>query len=105
MPDPHILIVEDEEDLAENLADLLKFDGYTVDDCIYINGDFIDTEIEYMKNRSEIYKISSDDDEDHTTLSDKVKTSSDLSELEGRTVRLQFRMRGSKLYSMQFVQK
>ena len=80
-------------------------EGYTVDDCIYINGDFVDTEVEYMKNRSEITKISTDDDEDHSTISDMVITSKDLSGLEGRTVRLIFRMRGSKLYSMQFVNK
>jgi hypothetical protein len=80
-------------------------EGYTIDDCIYINGDFIDTEVEFMKNRNEITRISSDDDEDHSTMSDKVITSKDLSELEGKTVKLVFRMRGSKLYSMQFVNK
>ena len=78
-------------------------EGYTVDDCIYINGDFIKTEVEWMKNRKDISKISSDDDEDNQTLSDKVVTSRDVSELEGKTVKLVYRMRGSKLYSMKFI--
>jgi len=78
-------------------------EGFTLDDCIYINGDFIDTEVEWMKNRSEIKRISSMDEEDHMTLSEKVITSSDVSKLQGQTVKLVFRMRGSKLYAMQFV--
>jgi len=78
-------------------------EGFELDDCIYINGDFIATEIEYMKNRDEINSISSENEEDHATLSSKVITSTDLSELEGKTIKLIFRMRGSKLYSMQFV--
>jgi len=78
-------------------------DGYAVDDCIYINGDFISTEVEWMKNRSEIKRISSFDEEDPETLAEKVITGNDISELQGKTVRLVFRMRGSKLYSMQFI--
>jgi hypothetical protein len=77
--------------------------GFELDDCIYINGDFIETKVEFMKNREEIKKISSDNEEDHMTLSSKVISSTDVSELEGRTVKLIFRMRGSKLYSMQFL--
>ncbi len=34
MPEPKILIVEDEEDLAENLADLLELEGYTTKICL-----------------------------------------------------------------------
>jgi len=78
-------------------------EGFTVDDCIYINGDFIDTQIEWMKNREEINRISNLNEEDPETLSEKVITSSDVSELEGKTVKLIFRMRGSKLYAMQFI--
>lgn len=33
MPDAYILIVEDEEDLAENLADLLELEGYQTKIC------------------------------------------------------------------------
>lgn len=80
-------------------------EGFGLDDCIYINGDFVNTKVEWMKNRDEIERISSQDEEDHSTVAQKVITSSDVSELEGKTVRLIFRMRGSKLYAMQFVTK
>lgn len=53
-------------------------EGFSVDECIFINGDFVETEVEWMG------------------------TGTDLSGLAGRTVQLVFRMRGSKLYSMQF---
>jgi hypothetical protein len=76
--------------------------GYSVDDCIYINGDFIETNVEWMQNRNEIERISNEDEEDPETLSKKVKTTVDVSSLAGRTVKLIFRMRGSKLYAMQF---
>ena len=33
MPDASILIVDDEVELAENLADLLEFEGYRVEMC------------------------------------------------------------------------
>jgi len=56
-------------------------EGFSVDNCIYINGDFIRTEVEWMGKGK------------------------DVSELEGKTVRLVFRMRGSKLYAMQFVRR
>jgi hypothetical protein len=77
--------------------------GYSLDDCIYINGDFVDTQVEWMKNRAEITRISSFNEEDPETLAQKVITESDVSALQGKTVRLVFRLRGSKLYSMQFV--
>ncbi|MEM8814522.1 MAG: LamG-like jellyroll fold domain-containing protein [Pseudomonadota bacterium] len=53
-------------------------EGFSVDDGLYINGDFIDTEVEWLGG-------------------------SDVSSLAGKTVQLVFRMRGSKLYAMQFV--
>ena len=56
-------------------------EGFSVDDCIYINGDFIDTEVEWLN------------------------IGKDISSLQGKTLQLVFRMRGSKLYSMQFVNK
>jgi len=52
--------------------------GFSVDDCIYINGDFIATPVEWMQRGT------------------------DVSSLAGRTVRLVFRMRGAQLYAMQF---
>jgi hypothetical protein len=54
--------------------------GFSVDDCVYLNGDFIDTEVEWLG------------------------TGADVSSLEGKTVQLVFRMRGSKLYSMRFAE-
>ena len=55
--------------------------GYSVDECVYINGDFLDAPVEWMK---------------HGT---------DVSSLVGRTVQLVFRMSGTKLFAMQFVQE
>ena len=55
--------------------------GYGVEDCIYINGDFIDAEVEWLSRGP------------------------DVSPLEGQTVQLVFRMRGGKLYAMQFTKK
>lgn len=52
-------------------------EGFTLDDCIYINGDFIDGEVQWLHGR-------------------------DLSELAGRVVQIEMRMRGAKLYALQF---
>jgi len=53
-------------------------EGFGLDDCIYINGDFVDTEVEWLEKGK------------------------DLTQLEGRTVQVVVRSRGTKLYSMQF---
>jgi hypothetical protein len=55
--------------------------GFSAEDCIYINGDFVETEVEWLH------------------------TGKDLSGLAGKTVRLEIRMRASKLYALQFTQK
>ncbi len=52
--------------------------GFTLEDAIYVNGDFINKEVEWLTKGT------------------------DVSELEGRTVRLHFVMRGTKLYAMEF---
>ena len=54
-------------------------EGFSVDECLYINGDFIETEVEWLPNGT------------------------DVSGLQGKTVQIVFRMRGSKLYAMQFI--
>lgn len=54
-------------------------EGFSVDDCVYINGDFIDAPVEWLHKGT------------------------DVSSLQGKTVRLVFKMRGSKLYALQFV--
>jgi hypothetical protein len=77
-------------------------EGFSVDDCVYINGDFTEIEVEWMKNRNEIERISSHNEEIGQTFSNKVVTSKDVSKLESKTVQLIFRMRGAKLYSMMF---
>lgn len=76
--------------------------GFSVDDCIYINGDFVDTQVEYIKNRDKLIVVSNKYEEDQSTTAIKAITSTDLSALEGKTVKLIFRMRGSKLYALQF---
>lgn len=60
-------------------ADGRPIPGYGVDDCIYINGDFMQTEVEWIKKGQ------------------------DVSALAGKPIRLLFRMRGTKLYSLQFL--
>ncbi len=55
-------------------------EGYTVDDCVYVNGDFIAKEVDWLE------------------------TGADVLPLAGRTVQVVFRMRGAKLYAMQFVE-
>ena len=55
-------------------------EGYTVDDCVYVNGDFIAKEVDWLE------------------------TGADVSPLAGRSVQVVFRMRGAKLYAMQFVE-
>lgn len=55
--------------------------GFSVDECIYINGDFIDAEVEWLERGK------------------------DLSSLVGKSVQVVIRMRGSKLYAMQFVDR
>jgi len=51
--------------------------GFTVDECVYINGDFIAKEVEWLSGGS-------------------------LSEVEGEVVQVVLRMSGAKLYAMQF---
>lgn len=77
-------------------------EGYSVDDCVYINGDFISTEVEWMQNREQFQDLSIGEGEAPVILK-QIKTTKDVSPLEGKVVKLVFRMRGSKLYSMQFV--
>jgi len=55
--------------------------GWGVDDCVYINGDFTEGEVEWLGSGK------------------------DVSKLAGKTVQLVFRLRGAKLYAMQFVEK
>lgn len=56
-------------------------EGFSLDDCIYLNGDFIDAEVEWLT------------------------TGKDVSQLAGRRVQVVVHSRGTKLYSMQFVER
>jgi len=80
-------------------------EGFHVDDCIYINGDFMRTPVEWLKNRAALNQVSDLKEAEPEQLSKKLITVSNVSALAGKTVRLVFRMRGSKLYAMQFVDK
>ena len=79
--------------------------GFTVDDCVYINGDFIETEVEWFPNWREFPSMEGKKIEELEPYKNQFEFTKDLSELEGKVVRVVFRMRGSKLYSMQFMDK
>lgn len=55
--------------------------GFSVDDCVYVNGNSVEHPVEWMMNGG------------------------DVSALAGRTVRLRVRMRGASLYALQFVDR
>ena len=56
-------------------------EGFAVDDCVYINGDHIEIEVEWLGKGT------------------------DVSALAGRPVQVVFQSRGTRLYSMQFVDR
>jgi len=78
--------------------------GFSVDDCVYINGDFLAAEVEWIKNRDQVSIPVGKSVEDVLPRVRKLKISADVSPLAGKTVQLIFRLRGTKLYSMQFVE-
>ena len=79
--------------------------GFGVDDCIYINGDFIDTEIEWFPNWQDFKDFEGKNFEEIEDISKEVNLSKDLSSIAGKTVQVVFRLRGCKLYAMQFAEK
>ncbi|MHC4862658.1 MAG: LamG-like jellyroll fold domain-containing protein [Planctomycetota bacterium] len=78
-------------------------EGFSVDDCVYINGDFVEIEAEWIKNGNQLKIPQGGSIEDVLPEANKLQISQDVSLLEGRTVQLVFRMRGAKLYAMQFL--
>jgi hypothetical protein len=82
--------------------DGLPIPGYSLDECIYLNGDFTDIKVEWLQNAEELAKIEIRDEEDYRKFAGLVRSTLDVSELEGKTLQLVFRMRGAKFYSMQF---
>jgi hypothetical protein len=79
--------------------------GFTVDDCIYINGDFIETEVEWFPNWRDFPSMEGSKIEDIEPYKNEFQFTKDLSSLEGKIVQVVFRMRGSKLYSMRFADR
>jgi hypothetical protein len=58
-----------------------SIDGFDLEDCVYISGNFVETEVEWLRRGK------------------------DVSKLQGRPVQAVFRMRGAGLYSFQFVRR
>ena len=54
--------------------------GYSVQDCVYVNGDAVDYEVEWLEKGK------------------------DVSSLAGKTVQLVFELHGAKLFALQFQQ-
>ena len=80
-------------------------EGFSVDDCIYINGDFMGTEVEWFPNRKDFTAFEGKKIEEIAEVADRFDFTKDLSALEGKEVQIVFRMRGCKLYSMQFMKE
>jgi hypothetical protein len=59
--------------------------GYSVEECVYVNGDAIDYEVAWLSKDGKVAK--------------------DVSALAGKTVQLVVRLRGSSLYALQFVSR
>lgn len=78
-------------------------EGFSVDDCVYINGDFIEIEAEWIKNRNQLQITHGTSIEDVLPEVEKLQINKDVSLLEGKSVQLVFRMRGAELYALQFL--
>ena len=76
-----------------------------LDDCVYINGDFVETEVEWFPNWSEFKEFEGKNFEEIENTKMDVKLEKDVSSLQGKTVQIVFRLRGCKLYAMQFTNK
>jgi hypothetical protein len=79
--------------------------GYSVDQCVYINGDFIASEVEWITNQDTVGGIEGKSDEELFAESRKLIFNKDLAELQGKTIQVVIRMRGAKLYALQFTEK
>jgi hypothetical protein len=61
------------------------FPGFSVDDCVYIHGNYVEQNVAWLDRIGEL--------------------KNDVSAFSGRPVRLVVRMRGTSLYALQFIQK
>jgi hypothetical protein len=66
-------------------------EGYSIEDAVFINGNHIEIEAEWIT-----------DTRDNRIDDTKIAVSGDVSSLNGKDVRVIIKMRGAKLYSMQF---
>jgi hypothetical protein len=80
-------------------------EGFGVDDCVYINGDFVETEVEWFPYWNEFKEYEGKNFKEIEDTNLKIKLEKDLSSLEGKTVQVVFRLRGCKLYAMQFAER
>jgi len=80
-------------------------EGFSVDDCVYINGDFVETEVEWFPNWGEFKEFAGKNFEEIENTEMNVNLEKDVSSLQGKTVQIVFRLRGCKLYAMQFTDK
>ena len=78
--------------------------GYEAENCIWINGNFIRHEVEWLNPEADVSELDKlyADGMRRSTLSIDGVTMSDLGHLAGKTIRLQLKMRGTRLYAMQF---
>jgi hypothetical protein len=79
--------------------------GFGVDDCVYINGDFVETEVEWFPNWGDFTEFEGKNFEDIENTKKDIKLIKDLSSIEGKTVQVVFRLRGCKLFALQFVER
>jgi hypothetical protein len=70
-----------------------------------VNGDFLEAEMEWIENPDAVKMPYGKSVEEIQGELKKLKYIKDISRLAGKTVQLEFRMRGSKLYAMQFVNR
>ncbi|MBN2354622.1 LamG domain-containing protein, partial [candidate division KSB1 bacterium] len=77
--------------------------GFALDQCVYINGDFIAKEVEWIKNIETFSGFEGKSEEELFTEVNRLEVSTDVSSLAGKTVQVVFRLRGARLYAMQFV--
>ena len=82
-----------------------EIEGYEAENCIWINGNFIRHEVEWLDREADLSGLEGlrANQMRRAALSLEGITRSDLGRLSGRSIRLQFRMRGASLYALQFV--
>lgn len=73
-------------------------EGFSLEESVMINGDHMSIEAEWITQGMDFLTKDGKLNKDEVDI----RTSSDISKLDGQTVRLHIRMRGSSLFSIQF---